>query len=119
MPGARTHAAAGFFRAEVEEDKTEVGNGMAQGVAIALFQRRTGQDRAFTGLEGGLHLFTQTDQPTGTVVIVQGNAGTHLFDVGSRVEVVAFDQATAAQAGNGGADVALAAASYAHDHDRG
>ncbi|MNE05075.1 hypothetical protein D3C80_976280 [compost metagenome] len=90
---------------------------MTQGVAVALFQRRTGEDGALTVLKGGLQLFTQTDQPTGAVVIVQGNAGTHFLNIGSGVEVIAFDQAAAAQTCNGSTDIAFAAASYAHYHD--
>ncbi|MNJ59311.1 hypothetical protein D3C77_549910 [compost metagenome] len=119
MPGAGKHPAAGFFRREIEKHKAQVRYGMAQGVAVALFQRRTGEDGTFAGLEGGLQFFAQADQPTGTVVVVQGNSGAHLGDIGSGVEGIAFDQAAAALAGDGGTDGALAAASYAHYHDRG
>ncbi|MNR15951.1 hypothetical protein D3C85_1325140 [compost metagenome] len=107
------------MRGEFEEYEAQVRHGVAQGIAVALLQRRAREDRPCAAFEGALQFFTEEDQPASAVVVVQGNAGAHFLDVGSRVKGIAFDQAAAAMAGDGGTDAALAAASYAHYHDCG
>ena len=116
---ARQHAFFGLGRRQFEEHEHQPGHGIAQGVAVAALECRAGQDRAFTGLGGGLQLFTKADQPAGTVAVVQRDASAHLADVFGRVESVAFDQAAAASGSDGSADAAFAATGHAHDDEAG
>lgn len=119
VPWASQHAFFGLGRRQFEEHEHQPGHGIAQGVAVAALECRAGQDRAFTGLGGGLQLFTKADQPAGTVAVVQRDASAHLADVFGRVESVAFDQAAAASGSDGGADAAFATTGYAHHHNGG
>ena len=68
-----------------------------------------------TGLERAAQFIAEDVEPAGAVVVVEGVAGAHLFDVRGGVEAVAFNGGGAVQAAHGLADAGLATASNTHD----
>jgi hypothetical protein len=84
-----------------------------------VFECRAGQHRALAYGVNAAQFIAQAVEPAGTVFIVQGNPRAHLFDVGGRVESVAFNGSGAAELAQGFADARLAATGNAHDDQGG
>ncbi|MCY1175221.1 hypothetical protein D9M73_154510 [compost metagenome] len=84
-----------------------------------MFERRTGQHRALALGIDTTQFIAQAVEPAGAVFIVQGDPRAHLFDIGGRVERVAFNGSGAAQLAQGLADARLAATGNAHDDQGG
>ena len=66
-----------------------------QMIAISTFQRRTGQDRIFSGGKQPLDLFPQTVQPRPSIFIGQRMTAAHLFDVCCGMKIVGFNKTPA------------------------
>ncbi|RWW89929.1 hypothetical protein BHE74_00001485 [Ensete ventricosum] len=115
MAGAMGHAVGRDFTGQLQKHETQARRSFAQVVAVFLFQRGTGEYRVFPGLERTAQFIAEDVEPAGTVVIVEGVAGAHLFDVRGRVEAVAFNGGGAVQTAQGFADAGLATASNTHD----
>ena len=71
------------------------------------------------GLQRAAQFIAQDVEPAGAVVVVEGVAGAHLFDVRGRVKAVAFNGNGAVEGAQGLADAGLATAGNTHDDQGG
>ncbi len=112
----RSAATAGVSSRKIE---TQAGGGGAQAFTVFALQRRAGQHRTLTGGQGPTQLLAEAVEPAGAVVVVEGNAGTHLGDIGGRVERIAFNGRGAAALAQGLTDAGFATAGNTHDDQGG
>jgi hypothetical protein len=104
---------------DVQVHELQPRNRLAQTLAIGTFERRAGQHEAFTGRLRRQHLLAQRIQPVATVFVAQRDTRTHAFYIFGRMEMIGFDMTPAEGGGDRLADLALAGATDAHDHERG
>src|SRR5690606_24068819 len=117
-PGTAADALHGSVVIDRQMDEVQTRNRIAQQIAIAAFERGTGEHETDAVFDGSLHLGDELAQPLDTVGIGQRRAGTHAGNIFFGMEMIGFDMTIAKRIGKRVTGVGLAGTTDTHDHQR-
>src|SRR5690242_17690058 len=112
---ARSHAPMDQIVIALEINQIYVGTLADNDIAIAALERRAGEHAELSALAPAVDFSGDLAQPRQPVGIGQWLAVTHLFDIGIRMQFVAFLESATERRGQEDRNRGLAGPGYAHD----